>query len=275
MSSSSSSSSSPRHHRNSTLRRRTAVGDDRTDGQEDETPGSGVSTAVELLGGIVPVWTRVDRHRCVLAVPISLPTRSRPEAANISYVAALVDADSTESCSACLGQSCDHEDSNHALNTRELFSKVPTPHQNIHRDHREGVACSRVLDRRAGSPLSHRLRTSFARKGRNKLSVGHITCHWSTIFSSFAMVSVKVSAAKSTPLTRNLPTFITFDQPAEQHTIRDLKKAITAKNPKLHPSRQKLTLKGDRKALADNATLKDAGVVDGSEVTVKDLGPQI
>ncbi|KAI0368621.1 hypothetical protein BV20DRAFT_968982 [Pilatotrama ljubarskyi] len=89
------------------------------------------------------------------------------------------------------------------------------------------------------------------------------------------MVSVKVSAAKSTPLTRNLPTFITFDKPAEEHTVRDLKKAITAKNPKFHPSRQKLTLKGESKALADNATLKDAGVVDGSEVTVKDLGPQI
>ncbi|KAI9057322.1 hypothetical protein FKP32DRAFT_1598411 [Trametes sanguinea] len=89
------------------------------------------------------------------------------------------------------------------------------------------------------------------------------------------MVSVKVSAAKSSPLARNLPTFITFDKSTEEHTVRDLKKAITAKNPKLHPSRQKLTLKGESKTLPDNATLKEAGVVDGSEVTVKDLGPQI
>lgn len=42
-----------------------------------------------------------------------------------------------------------------------------------------------------------------------------------------------------------------------------------------HPSRQKLTLKGEKKALEDGTSLKDAGVVDGAEVTVKDLGPQI
>ncbi|KAI0327827.1 hypothetical protein GY45DRAFT_1327140 [Cubamyces sp. BRFM 1775] len=89
------------------------------------------------------------------------------------------------------------------------------------------------------------------------------------------MASVKVSAAKSTPLARNLPTFITFDKPMHEHTVHDLKKAITAKNPKFHPSRQRLTLKGESKPLADNTTLKEAGVGDGSEVTVKDLGPQI
>ncbi|KAI0775265.1 3-oxo-5-alpha-steroid 4-dehydrogenase-domain-containing protein [Trametes elegans] len=89
------------------------------------------------------------------------------------------------------------------------------------------------------------------------------------------MVSVKVTAAKSTPLARDLPTFITFEKSPEDHTICELKKAITAKNPKFPPSRQKLALKGDSKPLADHATLKDAGVVDGSEVTVKDLGPQI
>ncbi len=42
-----------------------------------------------------------------------------------------------------------------------------------------------------------------------------------------------------------------------------------------HPSRQKLTLKGEKKALEDGTSLKDAGVEDGAEVTVKDLGPQI
>lgn len=107
------------------------------------------------------------------------------------------------------------------------------------------------------------------------------------------MVSVKVSAAKPTALARDLPTFITFEKPVEEHTVHDLKKAITAKHPRVctlscshkgprltndlqfHASRQKLTLKGDTKPLSDSATLKDAGVVDGSEVTVKDLGPQI
>lgn len=47
------------------------------------------------------------------------------------------------------------------------------------------------------------------------------------------MVQVKVSAAKPTSLARDLPTFITFDKPVEDHTVRDLKKAITAKHPKV------------------------------------------
>ncbi len=47
------------------------------------------------------------------------------------------------------------------------------------------------------------------------------------------MVQVKVSAAKPTSLARDLPTFITFDKPVEEHTVRDLKKAITAKHPKV------------------------------------------
>lgn len=43
----------------------------------------------------------------------------------------------------------------------------------------------------------------------------------------------------------------------------------------LYVSRQKLTLKGERKALDDDALLKDAGVNDGGELSVKDLGAQI
>ena len=43
----------------------------------------------------------------------------------------------------------------------------------------------------------------------------------------------------------------------------------------LHASRQKLTLKGERKALDDGTLLKDAGVSDGGELLVKDLGAQI
>ena len=41
-----------------------------------------------------------------------------------------------------------------------------------------------------------------------------------------------------------------------------------------YTSRQKLTLKGDRNALVDNVTLAAAGVVDGGELEIKDLGPQ-
>ena len=40
-------------------------------------------------------------------------------------------------------------------------------------------------------------------------------------------------------------------------------------------SRQKLTLKGERKALDNDTPLKDAGVTDGDELLVKDLGAQI
>ena len=40
-------------------------------------------------------------------------------------------------------------------------------------------------------------------------------------------------------------------------------------------SRQKLTLKGERKALDDDTLLKEAGVNDGGELFVKDLGAQI
>ena len=34
-------------------------------------------------------------------------------------------------------------------------------------------------------------------------------------------------------------------------------------------------MKGEKKALADDTTLTDAGVVDGVELNIKDLGPQI
>lgn len=40
-------------------------------------------------------------------------------------------------------------------------------------------------------------------------------------------------------------------------------------------SRQKLTLGGERKALDNDTPLKDAGVNDGDELFVKDLGAQI
>lgn len=42
-----------------------------------------------------------------------------------------------------------------------------------------------------------------------------------------------------------------------------------------YPARQKITLKDSKNTLNDEATLVDAGVVDGGELLVKDLGHQI
>jgi hypothetical protein len=42
-----------------------------------------------------------------------------------------------------------------------------------------------------------------------------------------------------------------------------------------YATRQKLSLKGSKAPLANDTTLKDAGVEDGGELCVKDLGPQI
>ncbi|PIL35638.1 hypothetical protein GSI_02367 [Ganoderma sinense ZZ0214-1] len=89
------------------------------------------------------------------------------------------------------------------------------------------------------------------------------------------MVSVQLSVAKKTSVTRNLPPSVTLDKPYDQLTVLDLKKAIAAKSSKFYVARQKLSLKGDNKALSDEATLKDAGVADSAEVSVKDLGPQV
>ena len=44
---------------------------------------------------------------------------------------------------------------------------------------------------------------------------------------------------------------------------------------KLYTARQKLSLAGDRKALADKDSLAKAGVADGAELNLKDLGPQL
>ncbi|KAI1797184.1 3-oxo-5-alpha-steroid 4-dehydrogenase-domain-containing protein [Ganoderma leucocontextum] len=89
------------------------------------------------------------------------------------------------------------------------------------------------------------------------------------------MVSVQLSVAQKTPITRNIPTSVTLDKPYDELTVLDVKKAIAAKSPKFYVARQKLTLKGQNKAFSDEATLKDAGIADGAEVSVKDLGPQV
>jgi len=43
----------------------------------------------------------------------------------------------------------------------------------------------------------------------------------------------------------------------------------------LYVDRQKLSLKGEAKALDNDAILAAAGVHDGGELIVKDLGPQV
>ncbi|OCH94816.1 hypothetical protein OBBRIDRAFT_746685 [Obba rivulosa] len=90
------------------------------------------------------------------------------------------------------------------------------------------------------------------------------------------MVAVTVSAAGRIPFARDLPAIVSIDgKTPEDATIADVKAAIAAKYPKFYTTRQKIALKGDKKAMNDETTLKDAGVADGGELTVKDLGPQI
>ncbi|KLO13034.1 hypothetical protein SCHPADRAFT_874581 [Schizopora paradoxa] len=74
------------------------------------------------------------------------------------------------------------------------------------------------------------------------------------------------SFAKGLPITINLP---------EDDTIADVKKAIELRYPKFYVARQKISLKGDRKALSDEDQLQELEIKDGAELTVKDLGPQI
>ncbi len=47
------------------------------------------------------------------------------------------------------------------------------------------------------------------------------------------MATIQVSAAKATPLARNLPTSLNFDKPYDALTVSDVKTAIAAKNPKV------------------------------------------
>ncbi len=109
-----------------------------------------------------------------------------------------------------------------------------------------------------------------------------------------AALSVTVSPVGKAPsIARGLP--ITINLP-EDDTVEDVKKAIELRFPKVRlPSynncfliffltrlsvefysvRQKISLKGDRKALDDEDQLQELGIGDGAELTVKDLGPQI
>ncbi|KAH9943688.1 3-oxo-5-alpha-steroid 4-dehydrogenase-domain-containing protein [Amylocystis lapponica] len=89
------------------------------------------------------------------------------------------------------------------------------------------------------------------------------------------MVSVTVSAAGRVPLARGLPIIIDLDKTTEGATVADVKAAIAAKFPRFYTARQRVCPKGEKKPLSDETSLQDAGVADGGELTVKDMGPQV
>lgn len=106
------------------------------------------------------------------------------------------------------------------------------------------------------------------------------------------MVKVTVSSSRKIGLAPGLPDQIEITgKSADEVTVVDVKAALAKKYPKvghtsviaypksnvaqLYVARQKLSLKDDKKPLSDESTLASAGVSDGGEVVVKDLGPQI
>ncbi|EPT05615.1 hypothetical protein FOMPIDRAFT_1021388 [Fomitopsis schrenkii] len=89
------------------------------------------------------------------------------------------------------------------------------------------------------------------------------------------MVSLTVTAGGRAPLARELPITLKLDKSVEDVTVAEVKSAIAAQFPRFYPSRQKLSLRGEKKALVDENTLQEAGVKDGDELAVKDLGAQL
>jgi very-long-chain enoyl-CoA reductase len=89
------------------------------------------------------------------------------------------------------------------------------------------------------------------------------------------MVQITVSAASKPPaFARGFP--LTLDIGPEA-SVAEVKRAILVKFPKFTPTRQRITLKGERKALVDETKLSDVldSKTDAWELQVKDLGPQI
>ncbi|EAU85246.1 hypothetical protein CC1G_10032 [Coprinopsis cinerea okayama7 len=85
------------------------------------------------------------------------------------------------------------------------------------------------------------------------------------------MVELTISSA--TARSSFLRSDLTVDVPADA-TVLDVKRKIAQAYPKFKVVRQKLTLKGEKKALEDDAKL-DAVLGGKTELQVKDLGPQI
>jgi len=89
------------------------------------------------------------------------------------------------------------------------------------------------------------------------------------------MTSLTITAAGKSPLLRGLPVSFKLDGQADIATVADVKAALAAKFPRLYVDRQKLSLKGEAKSLDNDVILAAAGVRDGGELIVKDLGPQV
>jgi len=89
------------------------------------------------------------------------------------------------------------------------------------------------------------------------------------------MTSLTIAATGKSALLRGFPVSLKLEKPADVATIADVKAALAVKFPRLYVERQKLSLKGEAKALDDNAILASAGVRDDGELVVKDLGPQV
>ncbi|KAI0784549.1 3-oxo-5-alpha-steroid 4-dehydrogenase-domain-containing protein [Abortiporus biennis] len=91
------------------------------------------------------------------------------------------------------------------------------------------------------------------------------------------MVSVTVSQARRVPVVpKGFPITVEIpDKTAESATVADVKAAVAAKFPIFYVERQAYTVKGEKKTLADETTLNAAGIAEGGELVVKDLGPQI
>ncbi|KAF5359573.1 hypothetical protein D9756_002998 [Leucocoprinus leucothites] len=89
------------------------------------------------------------------------------------------------------------------------------------------------------------------------------------------MVDITISSASKPPaFAKNWPLHIHVP---EDGTIADVKAAISTKYPKFYESRQKISLKGDRKPLSDDIKLSEVlgDKLQGTELQVKDLGPQV
>ncbi|KAJ2965032.1 hypothetical protein NQZ79_g103 [Umbelopsis isabellina] len=85
---------------------------------------------------------------------------------------------------------------------------------------------------------------------------------------------MKITVQSRNPKSSTFP--LTLDVPGSPASLKlaDLSKALHAKLPKFYPDRQRLTTE-DKKALNLDQTLAEQGLIDGSVVIFKDLGPQI
>ncbi|KAI0277508.1 3-oxo-5-alpha-steroid 4-dehydrogenase-domain-containing protein [Russula aff. rugulosa BPL654] len=89
------------------------------------------------------------------------------------------------------------------------------------------------------------------------------------------MNSLTITATGKSTLLRGFPVSLKLEHPADVATVADVKAALAAKFPQLYVERQKLSLKSDGKSLDDDSILATAGIHDGGELVVKDLGPQV